>query len=397
MNARKIFSDHRRSIAVAVVVIAVLAMAARPLYRRLAPTPQPQSAAPLVTVSRPVVRKVARRSDFLGQFSAVEAVELRAQVGGILKEIRFTDGQLVHKGELLFVIDTRPYEIKLEQARAALETARSRLTLATTQLERTRRLREIGADSVQSLDQRTSELIVARGAVVTGTQAVKDAALDLEYCRIVAPFSGRMSRHRISTGNLVSGSRTGATASTLLSTLVSLNPIYLDFDMSESDFLAYRRIHADGAASGEIDFSLADDDQATRRGTLDFIDNAVDRSSGTIHARATVQNPDLFLVPGVFAHLTLKVGSQHDALLVPEASLFTDQSQRAVLTVSPDGTVVPKTVVVGARYDDLRVITSGLTGEDRVIVDGLTRASPGAKVSPEERPIGLAPAAARAL
>jgi membrane fusion protein, multidrug efflux system len=390
MTASKTISDHRRSIAAAVVVIAVLAIAAHPLYRRLTATPQPQSAAPTVTVSRPVVRKVTNRTDFLGQFSAVEAVELRAQVGGVLKEIRFTDGQVVHKGDLLFVIDTRPYEIKLEQARAGLETARSRLTLATSQLERTQRLREIGADSAQSLDERTAELIAAQGAVVAGTQAVKDAQLDLEYCRIVAPFSGRMSRHRISTGNLVSGSRTGATASTLLSTIVSLNPIYLDFDMSESDFLAYRRSHADGAASGKIVFSLADDDQSTRTGTLDFIDNALDRGSGTIHARATVQNPDLFLVPGVFAHLTLTVGSQHDALLVPEASLFTDQSQRAVLTVSPDGTVVPKTVVVGARYDDLRVITSGLTGKDRVIVDGLTRASPGGKVSPEERSIGSA-------
>lgn len=397
MNAGRPFSDHRRSIAVAVAVAAVLAMAAGPLYRHSLATPQPQSAAPPVTVSRPVVRKVTNQTDFLGQFSAVEAVELRAQVGGILKEIRFTDGQLVHKGDLLFVIDTRPYELKLEQARAALETARSRLTLATTELERTQRLREIGADSVQSLDQRTSELIAAQGAVVTGTQAVKDTQLDLEYCRIVAPFSGRMSRHRISTGNLVSGSRTGATASTLLSTIVSLNPIYLDFDMSESDFLAYRRTHVDGVASGKIVFSLADDDQSTRTGTLDFIDNAIDRGSGTIHARATVQNPDLFLVPGLFAHLTLAVGSQHDALLVPEASLVADQSQRAVLTVSSDGTVVPKTVVVGARYDNLRVVTSGLTAEDRVIVDGLTRASPGGKVSPEERSLGSAPTASGVL
>jgi RND family efflux transporter MFP subunit len=397
MNASRPFSNHRRSIAIVVTVIAVLAMAAGPLYRHSMATPQPQSGAPTVTVSRPVMRKVTNRTDFLGQFSAVEAVELRAQVGGILKEIRFTDGQLVHKGDLLFVIDTRPYELKLEQARAALETARSRLALATTELERTQRLRKIGADSVQSLDQRTSELIAAQGAVVTGTQAVKDAELDLEYCRIVAPFSGRMSRHRISTGNLVSGSRTGATASTLLSTIVSLNPIYLDFDMSESDFLAYRRSHVDGVASGQIVFSLADDDQSTRTGTLDFIDNAVDRGSGTIHARATVQNPDLFLVPGVFAHLTLEVGSQHDALLVPEASLVTDQSQHAVLTVSSDGTVVPKTVVMGARYDDLRVITSGLTAEDRVIVDGLARASPGGKVSPEERSTGSAPTASGVL
>ena len=345
---------------------------------------------PAVSVSLPLRETISARATFLGQFSAVDRVELRAQVGGILSEIHFRDGQIVHRGDLLFVIDPRPYEIRLATAVASVETAKARLDLAGAELWRAQQLKHTDYGTAETVDQRLNEQRAATAALQTAEQTVRDAQLDLDYCHVTAPFDGRIDDHQVSVGNLVSGSRAGATATTLLATIVSLDPIHLDFDMSENDFLAFQRAHHPGDVGQTVRFHLGDEAADEHTGTLDFIDNSLDRGSGTIHARAVVPNHDLFLIPGEFAHLTLEIGRPTSELLVPDASVMLDQSQSLVLTVAADGTVVPKPVEVGALYGGLRVVRRGLAPTDRVIVDGLMHAMPGTKVKPVPGEIHLA-------
>jgi membrane fusion protein, multidrug efflux system len=342
--------------------------------------------APVVTVSQPLQRDVDTKAGFLGQFSAVDRVELRAQVGGTLTEIHFKDGQLVHKGDLLFVIDPRPYEIKLAQANAALETAQARVALANNQLSRAQSLKKNEFATQETVDQRTSDQDSSQAAVEDAKARIRDAELDLEYCRVRAPFTGRIGARQVSLGSLVAGSRAATSPTTLLATLVSLDPLYLDFDMSESDFLTFSRERArlKGPLANKVLIGLSDETNFSREGTLDFIDNALDRSSGTIHARATVPNPDLFLAPGQFARLRVAIAPPVPVYLLPDAAVVLDQSQRLVMTVAPDASVKPKIVTTGDLRGGLRVIRSGLEAGDRVIIDGLVRAMPGAKVSPQD-------------
>jgi membrane fusion protein, multidrug efflux system len=345
------------------------------------PTPVPQ-----VTVSQPLQRDVDSRAGFLGQFSAIDRVELRAQVGGTLTEIHFKDGQIVHKGDLLFVIDPRPYEIKLEQAKAALQTAKARVELADAQLTRAQSLRRNEFATQETVDQRTSDQDSSQAAVEDSKARIRDAELDLEYCRVQAPFTGRIGARQVSVGSLVAGSRASTSPTTLLATLVSLDPLYLDFDMSESDFLTFSRERArtKGPLANKVVIGLSDETSFGREGTLDFIDNALDRSSGTIHARATVPNPDLFLAPGQFARLRVAIAPPTSVFLLPDAAVILDQSQHLVMTVAPDETVKPKIVTTGDLRGGLRVIQSGLAPTDRVIIDGLVRAIPGSKVAPQD-------------
>jgi multidrug efflux system membrane fusion protein len=345
----------------------------------LAPTP-------VVTVSQPLRREVDVRAGFLGQFSAIDRVELRAQVGGTLTEIHFKDGQIVHRGDLLFVIDPRPYEIRLEQAKAALQTATARLALAGNQLSRAQSLKRNDFATQETVDQRTNDQDASQAAVEDAKARMRDAELDLEYCRVLAPFTGRIGARQVSIGSLVAGSRAATSPTTLLTTLVSLDPLYLDFDMSESDFLTFSRERAriGGPLADKVVIGLSDETNFTREGTLDFIDNALDRSSGTIHARATVPNPDLFLAPGQFARLRVAIAPPTPVYLLPDAAVVLDQSQRLVMTVAPDATVKPKIVTTGELRGGLRVIQSGLEPSDRVIINGLVRAVPGAKVAPQD-------------
>jgi multidrug efflux system membrane fusion protein len=342
--------------------------------------------APLVTVSQPLQRALDTKVGFLGQFSAIDRVELRAQVGGTLTEIHFRDGQIVHKGDLLFVIDPRPYEIKLEQAKAALQTATARVAFANNQLTRAQSLRRNDFATQETVDQRTNDQDASQAAVADAKARVLDAELDLEYCRVLAPFTGRIGARQVSIGSLVAGSRAATSPTTLLATLVSLDPLYLDFDMSESDFLTFsrERTHLKGPLANKVVIGLSDETNFAREGTLDFIDNALDRSSGTIHARATVPNPDLFLAPGQFARLRVAIAAATPVYLLPDAAVVLDQSQRLVMTVDSDATVKPKIVTTGDLRGGLRVIQSGLEPGDRVVIDGLVRAIPGAKVTPQD-------------
>jgi multidrug efflux system membrane fusion protein len=345
---------------------------------------QNADAPPPVVVSYPFQHDEDTRIAFLGQFSAVSRVELRAQVGGILSEIHFTDGQIVHQGDLLFVIDPTPYEITLAQAKATLASAQAKYLLAKQELYRAQTLKETTFGTAENVDERTADASLAEAAVESATATIRDAAFDLQRCNITAPFTGRMGAHLVSIGNLVAGSRFSTSPSTLLATLVSLNPIYLNFDMSEADYLrfdGYRRALGQ-KFDGHVMIRLSDEAHFVHPGQLDFVNNEIDRSSGTIHARATVPNDDLSLIPGAFGRVRLTVSPPAPALLVPDASVLLDQDQHMVLTVAADGTGVPQTVEIGGMRGGLRVIMSGLTAQDRVIIDGIVRANPGMKVTP---------------
>lgn len=367
-----------------IAVIAGLIVAGGVIAERNWPAPGAPAApppAPQVTVSAPLQRTVQATSRLLGQFAAVNSVELRAQVGGTLSAIEFKDGQTVRAGDPLFSIDPRPFQIRLDTAIAQLQNAQAKQVLTATELWRAQQLKRTDFGSMQNVDTRAADDRSAQAAIQTAQSAIMDARLDLEFAKITAPFDGRMSARLVSLGSLVSGSRGGTGQSTLLTTIVSLDPIYLTFDMSEADYAAYQKAHHDGAPPSDVAISQYGDGHFDRHGTLDFIDNAVNRSSGTIRARATVPNTDLSITPGQFARLRLSLGTPGPAMLVPAAAVVPDQSRQIVMTVAPDGTVVPKLVDVGDLEQGLRVIRSGLTPADQVVIDGLVRVRPGAKVT----------------
>lgn len=376
-----------RRTAIAVGILVALAAVGWGFQQRgkSAPAAQQGTALPEVTVATPLVRDLEARLGALGQFSAVQRVELRAQVGGPLVGIHFKDGDIVQKGALLFTIESRPYDIRLAQARAQLETAKARLTLAESEFQRAQALERTSAGSVQNLEQRSADRQVAQAAVAEARSAVDDAQFDVDRCRIVAPFTGRIGTHLVSIGNLISGSRAATSATTLLATLVSLDPIYFDFDISEADYqlLSTYRSKSDkkAALTNTVEIALGTEKSYSRKGVLDFINNVLDRSSGTIRARATVANADYRLTPGEFARVRLALDQPAPTMLVPDRAVLPDQSQFVVLTVTPDGTVAPKIVQVGDVRDGMRVIRGGLAATDRVIIGGIPYAAPGAKVA----------------
>jgi RND family efflux transporter MFP subunit len=348
-------------------------------------------AAPAVTVSKPLQKDIHGRLQLLGQFSAVDRVELRAQVGGILTYIGFKDGDIVRKGALLFIIEPTPYQIRLDQTTAQLANARARLELASQELTRAQTLQKTDAGSIENVDQRLGEQRSAQAALDEAEALVRDAKFDLDRTHIYAPFAGRIGTHLVSVGNLISGNRGGGNATTLLAVVVSLDPIYLNFDMSEADYLSFEREHASQktALANKVDVSLGDENRFTRQGTLNFLDNVLDRSSGTIHARATVPNRDLFLTPGAFGRVRINLSTPREVLLVPDASVLADQTDRMVLVVGSDDIVQAKKVQVGGLRYGLRVIYSGLNSSDWVVVAGTATVAPGTKTSPQNGTIVL--------
>lgn len=348
-----------------------------------------QQQAPAVTVSPPLKRQTVEWMEFTGQFAAVENVEIRSRVSGYLTEIHFTDGQIVNKGDLLFVIDSRPYEIAVASARASLAQATASLELAKRQLVRGGELRQKDYLAASDYDTRVQQTKAAEAALDVARAQVRDAELNLDFTHVTAPVTGRISAHQVSIGNLISGGGSGGSSSTLLTSIVSLDPIHFNFDMSEADYLAFQRAAAAGpnglGRDGKlyVQLRLSDDKEWTLSGRLDFIDNQIDRSAGTIRARAVLANRDLSIIPGQFARIRLPKTVPYDALLVPEAAVVTDQSRKIVLVVAEDGTVGIKPIVAGPVQDGMQVVRSGLSLDDKVIINGLMRARPGAKVTPQ--------------
>ncbi len=346
-------------------------------------------APPTVTVSRPVKKQVVDWQEYSGQFAPVDDVALRARVSGYLTEIHFADGQMVNKGDLLFVIDPRPYEIALAAARASVTQAEASVELAKRQLARGGALRKNDFLAQSDYDIRFQQERAAEAQLDGARAAVRDAELNLAFTRITAPVSGRIGAHQVSIGNLISGGGNNGAQGTQLSTIVSLDPIYFTFDMSEADYLVLQRAAAAGrlppVRNGKLKVDLRLDDETGWKhpGRLDFVDNQIDRGAGTIRGRAVLNNPDFAITPGGFGYVRVPASAPYEALLVPEAAVMTDQSRKIVLTVADDGTVRAKPIVPGPVMDGMQVVRSGLAPDDKVIVNGLMRARPGGKVTPQ--------------
>jgi membrane fusion protein, multidrug efflux system len=347
--------------------------------------PQPVAGPPPVTVAQPTKRTVTDWDEFTGRFEAVEEVQVRARVGGFVTSVEFRDGAFVNTGDLLYVIDARPFEAVAEQADGQLADARAKAELAKRELDRGLTLVQTSAVSEQVVDQRRQALQAAHAAETVAEGSLKAAQLNVEFTHVVAPIGGRVSRHLVSVGNLVQGSDGG---STLLTSIVSLDPIYIYFDMDEATYLKYNRLFFEGKRPSSretpnpVQVTLTGEAKPSHDGKMDFLDNRLDLSTGTLRGRAVVPNKDFSVLPGQFGRVRLIGSAPYEALLLPDTAIATDQSRKIVFVVKDDDTVEARAVVLGPLDDGLRVIREGLKPEDRVIVEGLQRARVGAKVSP---------------
>jgi RND family efflux transporter MFP subunit len=346
---------------------------------------QAAAAPPSVTVAQPVKRTVTDWDEFTGRFEAVEEVQVRARVGGFVTSVEFRDGAFVKTGDLLYVIDARPFEAVAEQAEGQLADARAKAELARRELDRALTLNQTQAVSDSIVDQRRQALQAARAAQMQAEGLLKAAHLNIEFTHVVAPIGGRVSRHLVTVGNLVQGSEG---TSTLLTSIVSLDPIYVYFDMDEATYVRNSRLWFEGKRPSSretpnpVQVTLVGETKPSHEGNMDFVDNRLDVSTGTLRGRAVIPNKDFSILPGQFGRVRLIGSSPYEALLVPDTAVATDQSRKIVFVVKDDDTVEAKPVILGPLDEGLRVIREGLKPEDRVIVEGLQRARVGAKVAP---------------
>lgn len=349
------------------------------------PSPPP----PPVTVAKPIKREIVDHDEYVGRFVAVNMVEIRARVSGYLEKVYFKDGAIVHEGDLLFSIDKRPFQNTLDQAKGALAQAKANLAFTTSDLERAQKLVRDKTISEQAFEQRTQAKRNAEASVASGEAAVRQAELNLQFTELRAPINGRIGDRRVSPGNLVTGGTAGNT--TLLATIVSIDPIHFEFTADEGAFLRYERLSHDGNdqnsryTSTPIELKLLDETEFKHKGKIDFVDNVIDRSSGTIRGRAVLPNPDGFLTPGMFGRIRVPASPKYEALLVPDSAIGSEQIRKFVYVVDGENTVKQKFVTLGTLQGPLRVIKSGIDANDRVIVNGLMRARPNAKVTPQEQ------------
>jgi RND family efflux transporter MFP subunit len=332
---------------------------------------------PQVEVATPLAQRITDWDDYSGRFEAVDAVEVRPRVSGAIESVHFADGQLVQEGDLLFVIDPRPYAAEVAQAKAQIAGAEAQLANADAELKRAQALVANKLVSEADTEVRLAAQRQAAAALAAAEAALQVRELSLSFTRVTAPLKGRVSYRRLAPGNLVTADQT------VLTTIVSEDPIRFLFDVPESALLAYKRT-AEGPRASAVEIRLQDETEYRWKGRVDFLDNALDRSSGTIRLRAVVPNPDGFISPGMFGQLRLYATEPFDALLVPDQAVVTDQLRQIVYTVDAEGTVGQKTVELGRLMDGLRVVTGGLGAGDRVIISGVQRARPGRKVAAKE-------------
>jgi RND family efflux transporter MFP subunit len=345
------------------------------------PAPPP----PAVVVAPPLVIRLTEWDEYTGRFEATDTVDVRARVDGYLDAIHFRDGEIVKPGQLLFVIDPRPYEAVLEGARADVVRAQTRLELAETDFTRGEALFAIKGISQEEQDRRTQTRKEAEAALIVARASERTAALNVDFTRVRAPIAGRISRKFVSVGNLISGGQAG---STLLTTIVAVDPIQFLFDASESDYLKYSRLNASGErrssreVANPVRIRLLDEPSFTHVGKMDFVDNRIDPATGTIRGRALVPNPGGFLTPGQFGRLQLLGSGEFDALLVPDSAILSDQSRRFVWALSTDDVPEQRVVEPGNLERGLRIIRAGLQRDDRIVINGMQRVRPGARVTP---------------
>ena len=345
---------------------------------------------PEVIVSNPVIQEVTDYFEFPGQTEAVGEVEIRARVTGYLMKVNFVDGQNVKKGELLYEIDPRPYQAALDRAQGELVRLVALADKAKADLARSERLRPSGAISQDEYEQHVANLAVQKASIQTAEAAIRDCQLNLEFTKILSPIDGRVSRTRITEGNLV---QSGASDATMLTTVVTTNPIYVYFNIDEHVLLQYQdmafktgqELHPNILKDLQlpVEIGLANEKGFPHAGILDFSDNKIDRNTGTKRARGVFENTKEYLTPGLFVRVRTPFGAAHRAMLVNERAIGTDQRQKYLLTVNQDNVVQYRPVKVGRLLDGMRVIESGLNSADLVVVNGLQRARPGSKVQPK--------------
>jgi RND family efflux transporter MFP subunit len=356
--------------------------------------PKASDPAPSVTVAHPLQRTVVDWDDYLGQFEAVNSVDIRPRVSGYLQSVGFKDGDVVRKGQVLFVIDPRPYQAALDQAKGQAAHAEAALLNAKTEAARGEQLLAARAISQQAYDTLEATERQAAADLVAAQATVQTNALNLAFTRVTAPLTGRVSDRRVAPGNLVTAD------TTILTNIVDLNPIWFGFTGSEALYLKYQRANSAGTrgssrqTANPVEVRLQDETGYRWKGRMDFVDNAIDPGSGTIRGRAVIDNPDNFLTPGMFGHMRLLGSGPYPALLVPDQAVVTDQTNQVVYVVAPDGMVSQRLVQVGPLSQGLRVIRSGLAASDVVIIDGVQRAHPGKKVTPHDGVISPAAPAA---
>jgi RND family efflux transporter MFP subunit len=394
MTAGEIMPITIRNVVPAAWLIVAVALAGCSDSQNRAAAPPP----PAVTVANPSKRTIVDQDEYVGRFVAVDSVEVRARLSGYLSGIHFQDGQMVKQGDLLFTIDRRPFQIALDQARANLELARANQSFTESDLARGQELLRNKTITEQTFEQRTQAKRVADASVTAQEALVHSAELDLnEFTELHAPVAGRIGDRRVSIGNLVTGGTSGNT--TLLATIVSIDPIRFEFTFDEASFLRYQRLAKDGKdtasrdGSAPVKIKLIDEQDFGHEGRMDFVDNVIDRATGTIRGRAQFANPDGLFTPGMFANIRVPASMPYEALLVPDVAIGSEQARKYVLVVDAENVVHPKYVTLGDVSAGLRVIKDGLAPDDKVVVNGIARVRPGQKVTPQEE--GAPPASGK--
>ncbi|MGH8230446.1 MAG: efflux RND transporter periplasmic adaptor subunit [Steroidobacteraceae bacterium] len=346
-----------------------------------------QSAAPpQVSVAQVLERKVKDWDEFTGRFQAVESVEIRPRVSGYIDQVAFKEGGSVKRGDLLFVIDPRPYKADADHAAADVKRYQTALELAQIELNRVQRLRDSGAVSQEELDERKSTLAQAQANVAGAEATLESASLNLSFTRVTSPIAGRVGRAEVTRGNLVTG---GANGATLLTTVESVDPIYVYFEGSEQAYLHYNEMARAGErpssrdAPNPVRIGLADEEGFPHAGTMDFVDNQVNPQTGTIRGRAVLDNKDGLFTPGLFARVQLLGSAEYTAILIDDAAVNTDQNQKYVLLLGPNNQVEYRRVKLGRMIDSLRIVREGLKAGDVIIVSGAQRVHPGITVAPQ--------------
>jgi RND family efflux transporter MFP subunit len=350
------------------------------------PPPLPQ-----VSVATVLTRRVKDWDEFTGRFQAVETVEIRPRVSGYIDRIAFKEGGEVKRGDLLFVIDPRPYQADYDRAAADLKRYKTALDLARIESTRVERLRQSGAVSQEELDERTSTVAQAEANVAGAQAALESAALNLSFTRVTSPITGRVSRAEVTRGNLVTG---GSNGGTLLSSVVSMDPIYLYFDGDEQAYLRYTQMARTGErassrdAANPVQVGLANEEGFPHSGTVDFVDNQLNPQTGTIRARAVLQNKDGQFTPGLFARVQLLGSGEYSAILIDDRAVNTDQNQKYVLLLGADNKLEYRQVKLGRVIDGLRIVRAGLKPGDVIVVNGVQRVHPGVTVAPQRVAMG---------
>jgi RND family efflux transporter MFP subunit len=346
---------------------------------------------PGVEVAEVLSRKITDWDEYIGRFQAVDTVEVRPRVSGYIDRVLFREGQPVKQGDTLIVIDPRPYQADFERAKADLELAKSRRELADIEAERARTLRQSGSISQEEHDRRVSNQHQADASVASAQAAVDLAALNLAFTKVQAPVDGQTGRAEVTRGNLVTGGNSGGT---LLTTIVSVDPIYVYFEGDENAYLRYQELARAGErpssrnVANPVRVGLANEVGFPHQGHMDFVDNQLNVRTGTIRGRAVLDNKDGLFTPGLFARVQLLGSAEHDALLIEERAIGTDQTQNYVLVLDTDNKVSYRGVELGRALDGLRIVRKGLKAGDVVVVSGLQRVRPGVEVNPKRVVMG---------